>query len=67
MDYWADTGFAAGKIFGTLDVKEGKTMDLGVLKRLVNDQCFDYAIGWLLREEKIILVGDGKKTKITLK
>ncbi len=67
MDYWADTGFAAGKIYMTLESRQDRALGLTELKKQVSDKCFEYALGWLLREEKITIEGDGKRIQIKLK
>lgn len=67
MDYWAETGFAAGKIFSALDGQASKNMDLAELKKRIKDKSFEYALGWLLREEKITIEGEGKYAVVKLK
>ncbi|MBU0762672.1 MAG: winged helix-turn-helix domain-containing protein, partial [Candidatus Altiarchaeota archaeon] len=66
MDYWADTGFAAGKVFSILEGLEDKSSGITQLKKSVNHKCFDYALGWLLREEKIVIEGEGRKVIVKL-
>ena len=64
MDYITDTGHAAGRIFEHLaDVGEAKLSDV---KRIVGLKNFDYAIGWLLRENKIRMEPRGRSVFIRL-
>jgi hypothetical protein len=67
MDYWAETGFAAGKIFSALESAADKSAGLAELKKHANNKCFEYAVGWLLREEKITIESAGRKVIVKLK
>jgi hypothetical protein len=54
-------GSAAGKIWHTLDAKGG--LSLAQLKREVNwkTPIFDWSIGWLAREDKVVIT-QGKRS-----
>ncbi|MBD3262499.1 MAG: hypothetical protein GF334_12675 [Candidatus Altiarchaeales archaeon] len=54
MDYWTETGLCAGKIYRAVE-KLKKPPTVAALKKKIKDKNFDYAIGWLLRENKVKL------------
>lgn len=62
-----DTGFTAGKIYTALEALEGETVLLSELKKQVNEQTFNYAIGWLMRENRITLKSKGKSVFVELR
>jgi hypothetical protein len=66
MDYIQSTGVCAGKIYGQLSGMEAGCAKLADVKKKINDKCFDYAIGWLLREGKVELQTQGKSTIVKL-
>lgn len=66
MDYSFETGLTAGKIYSALDGEATKSMALPELKKKIKDKTFDYAVGWLLRENKIVLDAEGKKLLVRL-
>jgi hypothetical protein len=60
-------GKAAGAIWHALDVKGGMT--LAKLKKEVDAEgpIFDWAIGWLAREDKIVLTREKRSFRVCLK
>ncbi len=60
-----ETGKTAGKIYKTLE-KTG-SLKLDELKKKVKTKNLDYSLGWLMREEKIVLQTKGKTMIISLK
>lgn len=62
-----EIGTMAGAIWHALESNGGMT--LAKLKKELNAQApiFDWAIGWLAREDKIDLVQNGRSIQISLK
>ncbi len=62
-----EIGIAAGGIWQALDANG--EMSLAALKREVNGKgpVMDWAIGWLAREDKIIVTRDKRSYRICLK
>jgi hypothetical protein len=66
MDYMCSTGETAGRIYGALEGAQGRELVLSDLKKRVGGKCFDYAVGWLLRENRISLEARGKSVTVRL-
>ncbi|MBU0761783.1 MAG: winged helix-turn-helix domain-containing protein [Candidatus Altiarchaeota archaeon] len=66
VDLWGEIGGAAGKVFDVL--ASGKEMDVGNVKKKtkLDDSMLNMALGWLAREDKIVL-NKGKQVTAKLK
>ena len=62
-----EIGSAAGKIWHALDAKG--ELSLTQLKREVNwkTPIFDWAIGWLAREDKVVITREKRSFRVCLK
>lgn len=66
-ELWSEIGDAAGKIFRHLE-KHGETSLPELKKNLdLSVEMFNQAIGWLAREDKILLEMQGRKKVAMLK
>jgi hypothetical protein len=65
-DIWGDIGGAAGKVYSALS--NGKAVSVADLKMKskLDDAMLNMALGWLVREDKIVL-DKGKTTTVKLK
>jgi|GEM_PF-5510527 len=66
MDHLSETGLTAGEIYSHLSEKETEEIKLIDVKKAVNKKHFDFAVGWLLRENKISLLTKGRSTYVKL-
>jgi hypothetical protein len=66
MDYSSETGLTAGRIYQALEGAEDRSVALADLKKQIKDKTFNYAVGWLLRENKIRLGEQGRKIIVIL-
>jgi hypothetical protein len=66
-DLWGEIGSAAGKIFNAL--AGGKAATLAELKKKtgLDDGMLAMALGWLAREEKVIIDKKGAVVSVKLK
>ena len=64
MDLWGEIGGAAGNVYTALE-GESKPMTLAAVKKKtkLNDAMLNMALGWLAREDKVVL----DKTKSSIK
>jgi winged helix-turn-helix protein DUF2582 len=62
-----EIGFAAGKIWHALDA--GNELSLVQLKKAVGARTpvFDWAVGWLAREDKIVITPEKRSFRLRLK
>ena len=62
-----EIGSAAGMIWHTLDAKG--ELSLAQLKKEVNGKTpvFDWAVGWLAREDKLVITQEKRSFRIQLK
>ena len=65
MDYWVETGNTAGKVYREIEMAGG-SITLSALKKKVKEKNVDYAIGWLLREDKITIVKKGNSVRLQM-
>jgi DNA-binding transcriptional regulator GbsR (MarR family) len=66
MDIWGEIGGAAGKVFTALEA-ESKPMTIAAIKKKtkLSDGMLNLALGWLAREDKVVL--DKKQSSLKVK
>jgi len=69
MDIWGEIGSSAGKIWSAFGGAVGKPLTAVELKRKVgvDDTMLCMALGWLAREEKVVIDRKGDKLYVSLK
>ncbi|MBD3388965.1 MAG: hypothetical protein GF416_07760 [Candidatus Altiarchaeales archaeon] len=66
MDISSETGTTAGKVYSLLESQESREARLSEVKKQVGGRYVDYALGWLLRENKISIESRGKTSIVRL-
>ena len=68
MDIWGEVGGAAGKVYTALE-GESKPMTLAAVKKKtkLGDSMLNMALGWLAREDKVVLEKVKSSIKVKVK